>query len=89
MDISKHLTEEQIAFCAEAINSGKYSSIANNIQDHLIQCNECASEVVMVAEISGEMNFEELKKKKLKSDFKRIFYSIAASFAFWNNLHYP
>ncbi|MDY0280501.1 MAG: hypothetical protein RBR35_08060 [Salinivirgaceae bacterium] len=87
MDISKHLTEEQIAFCAEAINSGKYSSIANNIQDHLIQCNECASEVVMVAEISSEISFEELKKKKPQKNYKPVFYSIAATFLLFGTIY--
>ena len=87
MDISKHLTEEQIAFCAEAVNSGKYYFVAKNIQDHLMQCNECASEVVMVAEISGEVNFEKIKKTKLQKNFKPFFYSIAATFLLFGTIY--
>ncbi len=52
---NNHLTEEQIATCADAIIDGNYSNLDQSIRDHLAECDECAAEVLNVTEIS--LNF--------------------------------
>ncbi|MFP4556766.1 MAG: hypothetical protein ACLFNU_07835 [Bacteroidales bacterium] len=52
MKTNYHLTEEQIAACADAIIDGKYSNLNQDIRNHLAECDECAAEVLNVTEIS-------------------------------------
>jgi hypothetical protein len=54
----KHLTPEQIAQCADAINSGTYAHLPQAMRHHLQECHTCASEVVSVTEMASGENHE-------------------------------
>lgn len=49
---TQHLNPEQIARVADAINSGTYDQIPENMRNHLLECDDCASEVINVTELS-------------------------------------
>lgn len=54
MDITnKCLSEMQVAECAEAINQGRYEEIGYDVRAHLRQCDRCASEVLLVADLTA------------------------------------
>ena len=55
MKTTIHLTEEEIAIGAEAIIAGNLADQEPRIRQHLDQCASCAAEVMMVAELSGEV----------------------------------
>ncbi len=80
----QHLTEEEIAICSEAINSGDYRSLPVELREHLSHCDECATEVLMVAEIAGEFDFNKKPEKNFREKTQRIIawsVSIAAAIA--------
>ncbi|NLF41646.1 MAG: hypothetical protein GX587_03025 [Bacteroidales bacterium] len=52
MNTHSHLTEEEVALCAEAILKGQYESLAPSLHQHLAQCPQCADEVLMVADVA-------------------------------------
>src|SRR6056297_321488 len=54
----KHLTPEQIARCADAINSGTYEQLPQAMRHHLQECHTCATEVVSVTEMASGENPE-------------------------------
>ncbi len=60
-----HLSEEQIALCADAINSDNYEKLPEFIREHLVYCEQCVNEVMMVTEIFSafEKEFPGTKKK--------------------------
>jgi len=55
MKPSIHLTEEEIALSAEAMIAGDLSHLEPRVREHLDHCTQCAGEVMMVAEVSGEV----------------------------------
>ncbi len=65
MSHNSHLTEEQIAKCADAIHNNTYDSIPEDIRQHIAECNICATEIMIISEISPEVE-EELNNKKQK-----------------------
>ncbi len=79
MHENKHLTEEQIAQCADAIVDGKYGLLDNYLRQHLAVCDECASEVLSVSDIVVDFKQEvkEVKTIRLKPWFTLI-VSVAA-----------
>lgn len=80
----QHLTEEEIAICSEAINAGDYRSLPAELRKHLSHCDECATEVLMVAEIAGEFDFSIKPEKNFREKTQRIIawsVSIAAAIA--------
>jgi len=64
MSTDTHLTNEQIAKCAEAISEGKYDSLPFSLREHLSECEYCASEVMFVSEVSEELEDELVTDKK-------------------------
>ncbi len=53
-----HLSEQEVALCAEAIMDQQPERIPAELKLHLAECNQCATEVAMVADIS-EMEVQE------------------------------
>ena len=56
--MTKHLTEEEIAMCAEALEKGSYHSMPYEVREHIAHCDQCADEILTVADIASD---EELK----------------------------
>lgn len=54
MGDTNHISEQEIAQCAEAINNGTYRELDQAIQDHIANCDSCANEVSMIATILEE-----------------------------------
>ncbi|MGM0650115.1 MAG: hypothetical protein ACQES1_06355, partial [Bacteroidota bacterium] len=86
--MQKHLTPEQIARCADAINSGTYHQLPAYLRNHLRECDQCAEEVINVADISSdtaishmslERNTDKTIKSPRKSINKKMMIGIAAS----------
>jgi predicted DNA binding CopG/RHH family protein len=78
IESDKHLNPEQIAMCADALNTSTYDNLPESIKIHLEDCDDCAAEVVEVAQISYkyEKNIETKKKHII---FKqRLLYSLAS-----------
>ncbi|MGE0079577.1 MAG: hypothetical protein AB7S48_17080 [Bacteroidales bacterium] len=61
----EHLTEQEIAQCADAIREGSYASLPHAVREHVANCDECANEIAMVAEIVNEINTAQKKIIKL------------------------
>ncbi|MFP4042659.1 MAG: hypothetical protein ACLFT6_07905 [Bacteroidales bacterium] len=55
MSNDKHLTPEEIAQCAEAINDGRYERLNVSLRNHLNSCEDCAGEVMIISEVSSEL----------------------------------
>ncbi len=56
MEDSKHLSEVEVAMCADALNSNAYNTLPEYIKTHLEHCDSCASEAMVVAELAEELN---------------------------------
>lgn len=50
-----HLSEEEIALSAEALLAEDLTQLDTRIREHLDQCAQCSSEVMMVAELSADI----------------------------------
>jgi len=59
MNDRPHFTEEEIALCAEAVNEGRYAHLPETLRGHLSECDQCASEVLMVADIAFDFKENE------------------------------
>ena len=60
----KHLSEEQIAIFAEALSSGKETSIPAEWRQHITECDQCAHEVALVSQIIEEEEEGTPKKER-------------------------
>ncbi len=74
-----HFTEEEVAMVADAINENRYDHLPETIRLHLSECDECASEVLMVADIAQDFKMEAAKPKTLR--LKRWIYIVSVSSA--------
>lgn len=82
--MTQHLTEEEIAICADALNLGAYRDLPAHLREHLAQCDQCAGEVLMVTEVAGEFDFKAEAEKPVKEKTQRIIawsVSVAAAAA--------
>ena len=67
-----HLTEEELALCADALSADKYNELPASLRNHLKTCDSCANEVIQVqailqtAENEAEGPVPVHKKKILK-----------------------
>jgi len=52
---NEHLTESDIAYCAEAVKNGTFESLDAYIRTHLEACDACAQEVLAVTAIIGSL----------------------------------
>jgi len=59
-----HLTAEQIAQCAEAINNDAYNDLSLQIREHLNNCTDCVGEVMLISEIEHELEGLDFDIKK-------------------------
>ncbi len=73
MSDSKHLTPEQIAFTAEAINENRFEKVDAEIRRHLTDCDQCSSDVLMVADIA--FDFKKGQKEQKPGTFRLKNYS--------------
>jgi hypothetical protein len=49
---NNHLTDEELAICADAINNERYDSLPEHIRQHLANCSDCANELMIISEIA-------------------------------------
>jgi hypothetical protein len=78
---NKHLSEEQIAEIADAINSGDLSSIAQVYLDHIKECDQCADEAMLISEVSEMPDIGRMPSKTSTNRSIKIFAAFAASIA--------
>lgn len=64
--VKEHLTDEQIALCAEALSKKNVNSLPNSLQQHLNQCDECANQVTLVSELSESITLEAESESKTR-----------------------
>ncbi|PKP22187.1 MAG: hypothetical protein CVU05_05030 [Bacteroidetes bacterium HGW-Bacteroidetes-21] len=97
MNEKAHFSEEEVAICSDAINEGKYQGLPETFRNHLAECDQCASEVLLVADIAFDFSLS--ANQNARGSKKRWFFiasitSVAAIliFAFlifvynpWNN----
>ena len=79
-----HLTEEEIGMCADALQEESYYQLPQRIRAHLAECDQCAEEVLMVADLSEEIDFSMPEKRRGFLSNRRILawgISVAASIA--------
>ena len=80
----EHLTEEQIAVYAEALQRGDLKDVPKDIRDHIAECDQCAAEALTIADILADEEKESTDKKAdTKTSKKRYlpYLAIAASIA--------
>ncbi len=53
---SKHLTDEQIAICAENLTDDSYNELTPEIREHIKTCDICAHEILMLSEIIKDID---------------------------------
>lgn len=78
---NNHLSEEQIAEVADAINSNDLSSISQEYLDHIKECDQCADEILFISEISEMPDIGIIPVKKSTDNNVKIFLAFAASVA--------
>lgn len=81
----QHLTEEDIAVCAEAMEKGAYHTLPEDVRKHLSMCDKCAEEVLMVSEMTDDFRFEARESLPLWSKSQKIIawsVSVAAAAVF-------
>lgn len=78
---TKHLTEQEVALCADAINGNTFNSLPEEIREHIAICDECASEVLAVAEVARELSAENKKGKQFKLTTGRIIALVTSAAA--------
>ncbi len=68
MPDSDHITPEEVARCAQAIEEKKYDQLPLQLREHLSHCDQCAAEVLMVSELSSDIHpFGKEKSKRFPS----------------------
>lgn len=82
--MNQHLTEEEVAICAEALERNEYNSLPLRMREHLFTCDECADEVLVVADIAEKFDFNLSSKNPGRDKVQRVIawsVSIAAAAA--------
>lgn len=75
-----HLSEEEIAMCADAISTGRYALLEKTIKSHLEACSMCGNEVLMVSEINKQAESFQKNIQKRKN-IVRILVAFASAAA--------
>ena len=78
---TEHLTEQEVAICAEALVNGTYNKLPKHLSQHIEQCELCANEISMVAELAQDFELDTTSKVKPKRVWLYISTSAAASVA--------
>jgi hypothetical protein len=77
-----HLTPEEIALAADLLNSNKEMELNERIRSHIKVCDQCASEVLITAQISFDTEIQSsVNKKRVKPTMLRQLYISGASAA--------
>ncbi len=74
---NQHLSEEEIALVAEAINSDSFESLPKDLKAHIVDCDQCAAEVATVSELIDDHDIN-IKPKSSLNLFLKIVINIAA-----------
>jgi predicted anti-sigma-YlaC factor YlaD len=69
MVAKSHLSDQQMARCAEAILENKFPLLPHNCRQHLKNCPACTSMVLMVAQITHDHENPEEKRDVLPYHF--------------------
>lgn len=77
----EHLTEQEIAQCADAIREGSYASLPLAVREHVANCDECANEIAMVVETANEIDTTQKKNGKVVKLWISVSGAIAATVA--------
>ncbi|HKK60218.1 MAG TPA: hypothetical protein VJ937_12115 [Salinivirga sp.] len=86
----QHLNPEQIASIADAINNNTYEQLPEGWRMHLTECDQCAEEVINVAELSSDTGVIEIPFKNndtpqvprtLSGNNTKILFGVAAAAA--------
>ncbi len=89
MTTSPHMSAEEIARSAETINTRGYEELPLPVKAHLKECDQCATEVLMVAELIAEESSEAEEGKKSKKggvqpwQYALVSLAIAAAILFF------
>lgn len=82
MKEDRHLTPEEVAQAAELINSNKDFELDARVKDHIKECDQCASEILMTSQISFNRELSiSLNKPVRKPGIFRQMHIIAISAA--------
>ncbi|MFW6389004.1 MAG: hypothetical protein ACOCZI_00060 [Marinilabiliaceae bacterium] len=82
----QHLTDEDIAVCAEALEKDDYNSLPEEMRVHLSVCDQCAEEVLAVSEVASDFRFETPEGLPLWNRTQKIIVlsvSVAAAVVFF------
>lgn len=82
---TKHLSEQEVAQCADAINGNAFNSLPEELREHLSHCDDCASEVMTVTEMAFDFSAHSMKSNILKISIGRkiaFFSAVAAVLVF-------
>jgi len=63
----KHLTDEQIALCAEAVNHHSWEELPAEWRQHVAGCDDCAFQITQVSELTETETKIQLPQKKIIS----------------------
>ncbi|ALO14653.1 hypothetical protein L21SP5_00986 [Salinivirga cyanobacteriivorans] len=86
----QHLNPEQIASIADAINNNTYEQLPKGWRMHLTECDQCAEEVINVAELSSDTGVIEIPFKNndtpqvprtLRGNNTKVLFGVAAAAA--------
>ncbi len=72
MVAKSHLSDQQMAVCAEAILENNFSLLNQNYRNHLAVCPACASMVLMVAQITHDHENPDEKKHIMPYHFMAL-----------------
>ncbi len=73
-----HLTEQEVAMCAEAVMDKRFNTLPAALKEHLEQCDQCSAEVAMVADIEL-LDTEELRPAGNSVSFNRWIVPLLAA----------
>ncbi len=77
-----HFTEQEVAQCADAINEGTYFQLPQSLRSHLSECDQCASEVLFIADIAFDFTVQHQIKQTKNSKKRIILFSTSAAAIF-------
>jgi len=76
-----HLTDEQIAISAEALNKHSFDSLSPDVKEHMQECDECSHYVLAVSETLQDLSDNETVKSDHHISFTKKALALAASLA--------
>lgn len=70
----EHLTDQEIAICAEAISSNKWKIVPEQWRSHLATCDECAGQLLAVSQIIDQQidDNRELSPRVVKFRYRAL-----------------